>query len=177
MADEAIYISPGTFYFARYNSSTSNKAAKPSFSSSHLVGTLDRLAVTIEHVRREIRKPSPGSMRRVDILALGQVSDATGTLRDFGALALELMYGTGQLTAGSSEVYNPDAAPAEVKGWMHFQQYDQTETLRNTVDRWCSIRLPRYEHAIQEIELPVEISFIDSTLNVGTFVTLATQGA
>ncbi|MFA5265206.1 MAG: hypothetical protein WC378_15395 [Opitutaceae bacterium] len=70
-------------------------------------------------------------------------------------------------TAGGQ--YNPLAGSPILRAWVHVQEYDQNNTLLNTVDYWCAIKASGdTNNDDKAAETPIEATVLFSTLNSGT---------
>lgn len=131
--------------------------------------------VNVEPVRdpKEIWAPSPGKLKRVDVLDPKVGTNFTATIQQTGKEMWELLFGSLPLTAGSAVQYNPHEATAATKAWIKFQQYNESDTLINTVDVWCHMSANAISFADGNVTWELKGMVIESTLNTGVLSTLA----
>ena len=115
---------------------------------------------------KQIWAPSPGSIELHDIIETKKVLGADWEVNDLSPLAIELMFKTGPLSSSSTQ-YNPNEG-GTVKGWLKGQQYDHTNTLVNTFDKWIHLRINGPTQFGEDIVKPkMKAMTLYSILNTG----------
>jgi hypothetical protein len=80
---------------------------------------------------------------------------------------VEHLLGTLNLGSASTQ-YNPLEGVTK-RGWLKIQQYDQSDTLINTVDVYVYLTIERdTEFGEKEVEIEYSADVLHSTLNTGT---------
>jgi len=148
---------------------TAGREAKPGAADTGWIewGYVKNLSVEKAGDVSEIFKGAPGRRVRHNVLRYNQAIDLSFQLEDLRAECFEMAFGTGALTAASTQ-FNP-LEGAEKKFWLKLQQYDQTNTLINTVDVYIDLDI---DGALEFGDGVVTASFkamgLHSTLNTGT---------
>lgn len=123
----------------------------------------------------EFMTAQPGAYVAEDVITLSRGLTLSGKLEKQSNLAYELALAAkaaaavipNSPTAGGQ--YNPLAASPVVKGWLHIQEYDQNNTLINTVDYWVALKASgETNNDDKAAETPIEAVVLFSTLNSGT---------
>lgn len=161
-------------WIARYAAGTADADTLPAADNAAWIkaGVIGNHQVTRDVQKTPIMAPSPGRLRRVAVLESGATTDNLFTVRQGDRFLWELLFGTLALTPGSSVQYNPNEG-AQLDGWVKVQQYDQTDTLINTVVQWCHLQIGgAVTFGEQPVEYQILAEELHSTLNSGTLATL-----
>jgi hypothetical protein len=119
----------------------------------------------------EYMSPQPGAYVVEDEIVLSKGLKYTGKIEKQSNLAYQLALATAPLAipATAGGVHNPLAGSPVVRAWLHVQEYDQFNTLINTVDLWVAIKASGdTNNDDKAAETPIEATVLYSTLNVGT---------
>ena len=121
----------------------------------------------------EFMAPAPGVRILKDIITTARGLKLKGKLFEMQNLTWQMILATLDLptspTAGGQ--YNPLEGEHRIKGWLKLQQYDQSNTLQNTVDVFVSMKVSSdvaFGEAAVDVEIEADVLF--STLNTGTLV-------
>lgn len=117
----------------------------------------------------DILQGTPGKVQRADVIPGASKPVYSIEFSEVDPLAIELVFDTLALTSSSTQ-YNPGEKQGELNGWLKVQQYDHTDTLKNTLDVYGNIRLKGSVKAElgQQVSYTIEFRPIFSTLNTGT---------
>ncbi len=115
--------------------------------------------------------PSPGARQLYDKVVVSKGLKLKGTLMELSNLVWQVLLSSGTLptspTAGGA--FNPLAGDPLVRGWLKLQQYDQANTLINTMDLFVVLTIPGdVKFGDKEVDVAVEADALYSTLNTGT---------
>lgn len=88
----------------------------------------------------EIMAPSPGVLRRTNVLRGESKPKITATILEFGPIAVQLLYRTLALTSAST-TWNPQAGKMTTFGWMQIETYDNNDTLVYNAQEYCEIAI------------------------------------
>lgn len=123
------------------SSGTAGRNAKPGAADTAWVdmGIIEKATVQHNRDTKDIFAPTPGVLRMHDRVETKRqiIFKLTGV--EMSPLMFEMLFGTLSLTSASTQ-YNPLEGGTK-RGWIKIQQYDQTDTLRNTVDMFCHIQI------------------------------------
>ena len=119
----------------------------------------------------EYMSPQPGKYVAEDEIVLSVGLKLKGKIEKQSNLAYQLALATAQMpvpgTAGG--VFNPLAGSPVVRAWLHVQEYDQNNTLVNTVDYWVALKASGdTNNDDKAAETPIEATVLYSTQAVGT---------
>lgn len=117
----------------------------------------------------EVWDAVPGGLALTDNLRVGRKRTKKATCKRIQPLTFQLLYSTLALN-GSSTVFNPGAAPAEVNGWLHWQEYDHRNNLVDEGDIFAEVVLADALKSDPKAISDVVYLFTElhSLLNVGT---------
>jgi hypothetical protein len=115
--------------------------------------------------------PSPGARQPFDEITTSKGLKYTAKLKELSNLVMQLLFSSATLptspTAGGAFV--PLAGQPTVKAWIELKQYDQTDTLINTVYAYVSMKfLGALPFDDKPVDVDVEMTMLYSTLNAGT---------
>jgi len=148
---------------------TAGRASKPGAADTGWVdlGILSDLSVQHEREERDIFAPTPGVLRLYDVIETKRQLNIKLTAQEMSPLAWELLFGTLKLTTASTQ-YNPFEGITK-KGWLKIQQYNQADTLFNTLDVYVQMKVSG-EVAFGDniVSVQFEARGLHSTLNTGT---------
>lgn len=151
---------------------TSGRESKPDASDSEWLdlGYISAVELDPQQEEKEVWAASPGQLRLVDIIEMKRGLNWTMTLEEVGAFAMQLAFKSLALAeGGGAQQYNPTEG-STVKGWMKIQQYDDTDTLWNTVDLYSYVRLNSALNFADDVVRPqLFCRLLQSTLNTGQF--------
>lgn len=151
------------------SSGTCAREAKPGASDTGWIslGNVPEFGATHDKSEIEIMKAVPGRRVRYDMIHTDQKLDLSFTIEEVRAEMVELLFGSLALTSASTQ-YNP-LEGTEKRGWLKVQQYDQSNTLINTVDLWVILSIDGEVTANNQLAtFPVSAKVLHSTLNTGT---------
>ncbi len=119
----------------------------------------------------EFNAPSPGARVLYDLITVSKGMTLSGKLMEMSNLVYQMLLGTLTLptspTAGGQ--YNPLEGDPVVRMWLQLQQYNQANSLINTMDVFVGMTIPG-DIAFDDklIDVDVEAKVLFSTLNTGT---------
>ena len=173
LATHAWFVRDGTAYTVP-TSGTSSKSAKPDAAdTSWTDGKMGIIGAAEfdpgKDAPIEVMQGTPGKVQRADIIPGASKPVWSFDFKEVDALVVELSQQTLALTSSSTQ-FNPGEAAAEVKGWLKVQQYDHTDTIKQTIDCYGSVRLKgSFKTELgQQAVYSVEFRPIFSSLNTGT---------
>ena len=162
-------------WFAPYASGTSDADNKPATGSFYKVGPCTNVTVTPNVDSRIVRGPNSGINQVEDVIPVSNDLSVSAHIVSVSQLFWKLLW---QSALGSAETqYNPGEAasgeaPGLVKAWLKIQQYDQTNTLFNSVDLWCALTIGGgVSFGESPIEFDLNGQVMLSTLNTGALAT------
>lgn len=123
-----------------------------------------------KHKTSDYHEASPGAYVQTDKIVLSRGLQLKGKLEKQSNFAVQLALSTQALpvSPAAGGVMNPLSGPPVVRGWLHVQEYDQNNTLLNTVDYWVAMMVSgATNNDDKETETPIECDVLFSTLNVG----------
>jgi hypothetical protein len=126
------------------------------------------------HKTEEYMVAAPGRYQAEDEIVLSVGLKLKGKLEKQSNFAVELALAAkataaipASPTAGGQ--YNPLAGSPVINGWLHVQEYNQDNTLLNTVDYFVALKVSGGTNADDKAaETPIEATVLFSTLNSGT---------
>jgi hypothetical protein len=151
---------------------TASKTSKPGITDTGWIdGGPIKWAKSNTSKTEEFMVAAPGAYMAEDEIVLSKGLKLKGKLEKQSNFAVQLALATAQLptspTAGGQ--YNPLGGSPVVRAWLHVQEYDQFNTLINTVDYWVAIKASGDTNNDDKAsETPVEATVLFSTLNSGT---------
>ena len=116
----------------------------------------------------EIFAPTPGVLRKYDVLETKRQSKGSFKCKELSALAIQVLYRTLALTASSTQ-YNRLEGQI-VKGWLKIQRYNQADTIAIAEDLYAMLEI---KGDVQMgggglVEVEFEYDVLHSTLNTST---------
>ena len=159
--DGTAYTQPGAGTVDR-----NNKPAQADTSWNDL--GIGQCGVTRGQEEREVWAPTPGRLRRYDIIHTKHKMDWKLDCEELSPTVWVVLMGSGALaTGGTTGQYNPLSAP-RFRGWLHVQQYDQGDALFNTVDQY-GVLTPSGEVKFDDNVIKVAFDFkgLHSVFNTG----------
>lgn len=162
--DQAAFTVPGA--------GTSSRTAKPGAADPAWfdVGVSD-WAFAPQNKIEDFKAPSPGARMLYDKITVEKGLKLKGKWMEMSNLVYQMLLGTLALptspTAGGQ--YNPLEGDPVVRGWLQLQQYNQANSLINTLDVFVAMVIPG-ELAFDDklVDVQVEADVLFSTLNTGT---------
>ena len=131
------------------------------------LGNPPEFSVTKDKTEIEIMKGIPGRRVRYDMIHTEEKLDLSFTIEEVRAEMVELLFGSLALTSSSTQ-FNP-LEGSEKRAWLKVQQYDQSNTLINTVDLWVILSIDGEVASNNQLAtFPVMAKTLHSTLNTGT---------
>lgn len=135
------------------------------------IGAIVDLSVDRQSDEKEVYAPTPGQLRRYDVIPVKQAIDISLTALEMSNLAFELIFGSQAITGGGF-TYAPlsnTSGNIVKKFWCQLQQYTHADVLFQTL----------YLYGYMDFDGPVDFKddvvqtklkfrSIHSTLNVGT---------
>ena len=118
----------------------------------------------------ELWAPTPGKLRLFDEIEVKAGIEIIFVCEEMSPLAFEQVLGTLALTSASTQ-YNPMEGGFIKKGWLHWQQYDQNDTLFNTCEFFVSLKANGqvdFASDSSHVKVPLRAAVLHSTLNSGT---------
>lgn len=166
------FIFPSGSAFTVPGAGTASRTAKPGAADPAWIdlGICD-WDVTNTSTTEDLMAPSPGARQLYEEVVTSKGVTIEGMLKQLANLSFQLLFSSLPLpvspTAGGQ--YNPDEGSPIVECWIKLQQYDQNDTLINTVDMFMSLKLSgKVSFGAAGVDLPVIARKLFSTLNTGT---------
>jgi hypothetical protein len=164
-----IFFFPDGLAFTVPTAGTCGREVKPGAADTAWIscGIIDTAKIKKNSEVVEQYAPLPGARRLYDKVETKRGLKITFNTKELSALAVEHLLGTLALTSSSTQ-YNPLEGVTK-KGWLKIQQYDQSDTIINTVDVFVYLTIERdTEFGEKEVEIEFSADVLHSTLNTGT---------
>ena len=125
---------------------TASRTAKPgSADASWLdLGVSDWTAAP-QNKTADFMAPAPGARVLSDKITTAKGLKLKGKMMELTNVMWKLMLATGSATlndSGNGAQYNPLEGDPVIRGWLQLQQYDQFNTLLNTMDGYVALTVP-----------------------------------
>jgi hypothetical protein len=118
----------------------------------------------------EFKAPAPGARVLWDLITVEKGLTLTGKWMEMSNLVYQMLLGTLTIPlTGAGGQYNPLEGDPVVRGWLQLQQYNQANTLLNTLDVFVAMQIPgdiAFDDKLVDVEVEAKVLF--STLNTGT---------
>lgn len=108
------------------------------------VGDVETHEPAVTQADDKLYRPSPGRYVLKDVLENKQELSGKFTTNDVTDFTVESFYRTSQHLGGAQLQFNP-LSRISLRGWVHFQAYDQYDNLVLTVDMWCRLRVQMFK--------------------------------
>lgn len=156
--------------FTLPSAGTAGRTAKPGATDT---GWIDLGIIEEQNTEREseditVFAPTPGRLRKYDIIEVKDAMKVTFTGAELGPVAIEILYKTLALTSASTQ-FNPLEGQTK-KGWLKIQQYDQNDAQRLVLDVFGRLKVTGGIKAGggELAKVQYEFEVLHSTLNTGT---------
>lgn len=160
--DGAEFTSPGEGTVSRSSKPDQNEAGWLDF------GIVNNFEADPQMDEKEIYAPTPGQLRLYDVLQTKRKLNLKWECEELQKMSVELAFGAAAVEGGGAINYNPLAGDV-VKGWIRVQQYDQNDTLVNTVEVYVRLKLASALNFNDDVvKTSMEATTLHSTLNQGT---------
>lgn len=119
----------------------------------------------------DFNAPSPGARQLHDKITTAKGLKLKGKWMEMSNLTYRLLLATLNLPISplAGGQYNPLEGDPVLRGWLNIQQYNQANTLINTIDLFVALTLPGdVEFGENPVDVSVEADVLFSTLNTGT---------
>jgi hypothetical protein len=150
---------------------TSSRTAKPPAADAAWINLGIVVGATespIESEKIDIFAPTPGVLRKYDVVETKRQRKGKLKVKELSPLALQILYRTLALTESSTQ-YNTLEGKL-VKGWLKVQRYDQNDSIRITEDLFVVLEVVSDVEmggdGLAEVEFEYDV--LHSTLNTGT---------
>jgi hypothetical protein len=149
-------------------------AAKPDAADAAWLdfGALDELDVKVDRETRKIFAPLPGRRRLKEIIETKHELQLSFTGQELAPITYEVLFKTLELDPAGAAVpgaqYNPFGGPSTLRVWLKIEQYDDTDTLINTLDCWGALVLPQLNFGDDVVKPKYEFTGLHSNFNSGT---------
>jgi hypothetical protein len=130
------------------------------------LGILSEVSIEPQTEERPIFKPSPGRLRKYDVLETKDDLQLTLRAEELSPLAVQALFRTAALDEDST-TYKPLEGQT-LKGWLQVKQYDQNDELVNTVEVFAHLKVGALTFGDDVARVEFTGSVLDSTLNNGT---------
>jgi hypothetical protein len=158
-------------FFAREATSTSSRTVKPAANAASWIkfGVIEESGAEPTSEEKEVWAPSPGQLVLHDVIEIKRGLSFKFKVKEMSKLMFELLFGTLDLSSGTTNIqYNPLEGVAK-KGWLKVQHYGHDNALINVVDVWTHLKIAGEVTFGEDIvSFPVEARVLHSTLNTGT---------
>lgn len=166
------FFFPNGVAFTVPSSGTASRSAKPGAADTAWIDLgISDWSLTNTGKTEDLMAPSPGARILYDKIVTAKGLKLKGKIMELQNLQLQLLLSTLVLptspTAGGQ--YNPGEGEPVLRGWLKLQQYNQANTLINTLDVFVAMTLPG-DVAFNDkpVDIDVEADMLWSTLNTGT---------
>lgn len=129
------------------------------------LGVLTEISIEPQTEERVIFKPSPGRLRKYDVLETKDDLQITLRAEELSPLAIQALFRTAALD-GDSTTYKPLEGQS-IKGWLQVKQYDQNDALLNTLEVFVHLKVAAVTFGDDIARVEFTGSVLDSTLNTG----------
>lgn len=152
-----------------YLARSADPAVKPAFVS---VGDIDEVEVTHRPNYKLHSGPTVRGRRRKYVVPIGAELDFSFTLTELSGWTWEQIFGTDPLNLTGNQQYNPLEVGQPWQGFVKFQQYDGSGTLKNTVDIYAALTPNSVRMGADEVQVSIKGEALESTLNTGSLTDL-----
>ena len=163
---------PSGVAFTVPSAGTAGRAAKPGAADTGWIdlGIAD-FDLAPDNKTQTFYAPAPGARVAYDRITSQRGLKIKATLMELSNISLQMVLAAAQLptspTAGGQ--YNQLSADPVLRGWLKLQQYDQSNTLINTLDSWVAMVVTGdVKFGDKEVDVSVEADVLWSTLNTGS---------
>lgn len=126
-------------------------------------------AIVPKNVIEDFDAPSPGARVLYDRLTKRKGLALKGKLMELSNLVYQMMMASTLPVSGVGGQYNPLDGDPVVRMWLQLQQFNQANTLINTMDVFVAMEIPgEIAFATEFVDVDVEANVLFSTLNTGT---------
>lgn len=152
---------------------TAGRAAKPGSADTGWLdmGVSDWTAAP-QNKTVDFMAPAPGARVLSDKIVTAKGLKLKGKMMELTNVLWKLLLATGHTPlsdSGAGAQYNPLEGDPVIRGWLQLQQYDQYNTLLNTMDVYVALTVPGdVEFGENPVDVNVEADVLFSTLNTGT---------
>ncbi len=150
---------------------TAGRAAKPGAADPAWfdLGVSDWTAAP-QNKFSDFMAPAPGARVLYDRIATAKGLKLKGKMMEMSNPTFRLLLSTLNLPlTGVGGQYNPLEGDPVLRGWLQLQQYNQANSLINTVDVFVALTVPGdVEFGENPVDVNVEADVLFSTLNTGT---------
>jgi hypothetical protein len=167
-----VFLFPEGTSFTIPSAGTAGRAAKPGSADTGWIDAgVSDWSIAPQNKIDDFMAPAPGARVLYDKITKSKGLKLKGKLMEMSNLTYRLLLSTGALptspTAGGQ--YNPLEGDPVVRCWLQLQQYNQANTLINTLDVFVALTLPGdVEFGENPVDVTVEADVLFSTLNTGT---------
>jgi hypothetical protein len=165
------FLFPEGVAFTSPTAGTAGRAAKPGNADAGWfdVGVSDwtfQPTSTIE----DFFAPAPGIRVLWDKITTKKGLKLKGKLMEMSNVTWQMLLGTLALPlTGAAGQYNPLEGDPVLRAWLQLQQYNQANTLINTMDVFVAMNIPGdVQFGDKPVDVDVEADVLFSTLNTGT---------
>lgn len=131
-------------------------------------GVLSEISIEPQTEERVIFRPSPGRLRKYDVLETKDDLQITLRAEELSVLAIQALFRTAELDE-TSTIYKPLEGQA-IKGWLKVSQYDQNDHLFNSIEVFAHLKVAAVAFGDDVARVEFTGSVLDSTLNAGTLL-------
>lgn len=166
------YFFPDGTAFTVPAAGTASRTAKPGAADTGWldVGVADWTFAS-NHTKVDFHAPAPGARVLYDRITTKKGLIYKGKWMEMSNLVYKMLMAAASAfpLTGAGGQYNPLEGDPIIRGWLQLQQYDQANTLMNTVDVFCALDIPGdVEFGENLVDVNVEAHQLFSTLNTGS---------
>lgn len=133
------------------------------------LGIIEDLSIDRSQTGDEIYAPNPGKIELYDVIETKVVNGLKFTTAELSAKVYEVLFAAAAFTSETGS-YTPNAKVTK-KFWVEVKQYDQTDTLINTVYLYCYVSINGdVKFGPAHVTASWECKKLVSSLNAGTLV-------
>lgn len=163
---------PSGSAFTIPSAGTSSRTAKPGAADTgwHDFGVSD-WSIQNTSKTSDLMAPSPGARVLYDKVTTSKGLKLKGKLMEFQQFAYQALLSSATIsgTTTTGATYVPMESDPVRRGWLELTQYDQNNTLLNTLYLFVAITLPGdVQFGDKEVDIEIEADVLYSTLNTGT---------
>jgi hypothetical protein len=170
VALEGATYAAGASGSANTGAGTADRLNKPAAADAawQYGGIVSALAVEPQREEREIFAPSPGILRKYDVIEQKRQLNLTFTCEQMSRLTVILLFGADpNLMADAQLQYNPLEGKT-IRAWLKIQQYDQNDAAWDILDVWVYLKVNAAVAMNDDIvRTEMMASVLQSALNTG----------
>ncbi len=166
------YFFPDAAAFTVPDAGTASRTAKPGAADPAWLDVgVSNWTLSPNNTVVDFLAPAPGMRVLYDRITTKKGLILKGTWMEMSNLIYKMLTAAAAAfpLSGAGGQYNPLEGDPVIRGWLQLQQYDQGNTLINTMDAFCALNIPGdVEFGENLVDVSVEAHVLFSTLNTGS---------